>query len=265
MFTECLSEYAKYLDSIKMDMSAQRKIGFYCVKNYNLPLKESIRLATREFFKATEDEIFMLANGTDFACGTHWVTNLFSEEEINAKQNICYEVSMDYLPVKINCVQVSEKEWIGKVDYSTLLTLVEHDCLSNNINKMTQLIGKKDGNDYYYHYLRESIRLIIKSIGDDSFKAPIITANIFSELIKFEYYESENQFVIKELKDKLFVIDGLELILAIQEMSDALKNKIKDMSFPIRLTKYNDQEETDFIKQQIEYNKIELRKKVNGV
>lgn len=242
MFTERVERLKSFLTKT-IDPMSQRKIGVYCYKKFGMPLSTCLKMTMRlDFDSATEDDIYMIADGLDHVLGTCFLSELFTEKEIEAKKNLTYIIKKDILPIKIKAIPLSDREWIGRINVEDLLTLINEKYIYHNAREMANYLGKKWKEVSYDRLEKNTIR-VINLIEGKELIPPMLSFN--SETMEVEY---DGQDLIIRSLDRLFISDGIEYIAAIKKLPEEI---LKGLVFPVRITKFDFATESRYIRQEM--------------
>ena len=166
-------------------------------------------------------------------------------------------------PLVFDAVQVSDDQWISKINVKDLMLFRIKQFISYNANTQRQLrktIRGKGGEVFYSIYVNKgAVKSIRKELEQHKFIPNTLTFNMAQDgETVFEYDEKKKQLIIYKLS-YFDIVDGYHRYLAACEVYD--KNPAFDYTFEMRIINFPEWKARDFIFQ--EDQKTKMRRTVS--
>lgn len=251
----------------KLEEKLERKIANECTDNNAIQthFQDLKRFGLSEFDLG--QYLHMRKNLTDtsdfflFCLTTSYYPALINEyffpKEIEAFENLKIQKEELNGQLKINAVQISDNQWIGRVSVKDLMLWRNAQIINYNENaQRTMKHITRRGQDFYQIYLnKKAIKSIMETMKSGNYIANTLTFNM-NENTYYEYDADTNTLLIDVSEEKLDILDGYHRYIAISK----LYNEDSDLDFnmEIRIVNFTESTAQQFIWQ--EDQKTKMRK-----
>ncbi len=181
----------------------------------------------------------------------------FNEKEIKMYSTSKFIIEKIKFPLRFKAIQITEDQWISKIDFNTLMQFRAAQIINYNENtqrnKQSKLIN---GKEYYINKPNTSaIESIVKLYKDEIYIPTAITLNIpvLEDNADFEYDEEESELVIKSL-NYFDVLDGYHRYLAACKVCD--NERDFNYSMELRIVNFSEEKAQQFIYQEDQKTKM---------
>ena len=202
-----------------------------------------------------EFKLFIIADTIDQVLKTNHVKNGFTDIEINTYSHERLEDHKIKFPIRIDCVQVEDDQWIGKCDVNLLMELSNSQLIHYNENTQRALRRKIRGNNEVYQIAinRTAIDSIKQMLLDGDFVPNTLTLNMPQESTVYSYDSDRKQLVIDSL-DYFDITDGYHRFRAISEIYR--RNEAFNYNMELRITSFSEDKSRRFIFQEDQKTKM---------
>lgn len=254
-------ELEKYLEKeiykIAPNTEVCNKVCEYNRSTYNIPREItsdfiSIRTPLEE---ANDFILFCLLDSIEKVTDSNSVIEkYFVGKEINTYKNSKFKVDKIRFPLKFKMIQVAEDQWIGSIDFKTLMKFRAAQLIHYNENAQRTMQRIVKGDNEYWQISRNisSIEKISDLTLNDAYIPTPYTLNIPQETdFDFYYNEDECELVIKSL-DHFDITDGYHRYLSACRVCDNDKNF--NFTMELRITNFSEDKARQFVHQEEQKN-----------
>ena len=231
------------------------KIREYMLEEYNVPSGMTMDMISRGMLgDKTEFLLYCLIDGIDYATESNHKETFFSAIELDSYAKNKFENDKIKFPIKIQCIQVKEDQWIGATNSRFFMDLRKVQLIKYNAN--AQRVMKKiiRGEDILFKIVPN--KLAIKAISILMEKGLYIPTTITLNIpydSSAEFYYNENEIIVKSIEN-FEISDGYHRYLAMCECSD----RNPDFNYPmeIRIINFTEEKTRQFIFQEDQKTKM---------
>lgn len=184
------------------------------------------------------------------------IDEYFTSQEIKAYSVAKYNVDKIKFPLILKMIQVTDDQWIGKIDTKTLMKFRAAQLINYNVNaqRTMQRIIKGDKEIYKITINQATVNAIYKLYIDDAYIPTPFTLNIPQDINNDFYYdEDKNELVIRSL-DHFDINDGYHRYVAACKAHDLDENF--NYSMELRIVTFSEDKSKQFIYQQDQKTKM---------
>ena len=262
------SEIETYLEKEIIKIVANNfvctKICDYVKDTYDIP-----RTITSDYIsmrlpleQASEFILFCLLDGIEKVTEKSKtdVDKYFTMQEFKTYKNSKYEVNNIKFPLRFKMIQVSEDQWIGKIDTKTLMQLRMAQLINYNVNaqRTMQKIVKGEKEIYKITINKETVSSIRELFVKNVYIPTPFTLNVpIDSDSNFYYDEDKCELVFKSI-DAFDISDGYHRYVTSCAIHDDDKEGTFNYNMELRIVNFSDDKVKQFIFQ--EDQKTKMRK-----
>ena len=264
------ADLEKYLEKQIMKIVTKNdlidKVCVYAEHNYDFPYVKIMDYLTlrNPLMEANEFHLFCILDSiektTKEASDIYKskIPEYFTESEIKNHSNTKLKEKKIKFPLRFKAVQITETQWITKIDFKTLMKFRAVQLINYDENQQRTMQRIVHGDTEYYRIKidKDTVSNIEKSYLDGSYIPTPFTFNIPAESNAVFYYDEErSELIIKEL-EKFDITDGYHRYVAACKACDS--NKLFNFTMELRITNFPDYKARHFIYQ--EDQKVKMTK-----
>lgn len=234
----------------------------YLEKEFKIPLGVSFDYiaGTKDLSEATLNMLYCITKAAQENTGIKLINQFFTQSEIKEFDKYEYhkESVDDIFPIRLKMVEITEDQWIGKINSKELMVLRELQLINYNRNTQRALkkVSDKTGNEnYIISIAQKAVTSILNLFSESRFIPNTITLNIQEddENADFFYDKKKSELVIKNVSC-LDITDGYHRYLALARCSDV----DSDFDYPmeLRVTNFSESKANQFIFQEDQKTKM---------
>ena len=257
-------ELEQYLEKefykITSDTEVCRKICDYCKDTYEIPRAiTSDYLSFREVLtEASEFVLFCLLDSLETVLGQKrsQIQTYFVDKEINVYKASKFKVDKIKFPLKFKMIQISDDQWIGKIDFRMLMKLRAAQLIvyNENTQRTLQKIIRNEKEVYKIDINHSSVESIKKLYESETYIPTPLTLNIPHDTeFDFYYNDETNELVIKSL-DHFDITDGYHRYIGACKACDS--NKYFNYQMELRIVNFSEDKAKQFIYQEDQKTKM---------
>ena len=260
------NEIEKYLEKeiIKIIANNEVCIGIcdYVRDTYEIPRTItsdyiSMRLPLQQ---ASEFILFCLLDGIEKVTQKNKteIDKFFTMQEFKTYKDSKYETSEIKFPLRLKMIQVSEDQWIGKINTKTLMEFRKAQLINYNANaqRTMQRIIKGEKEFYKITINNETVSAIKKLVKRNVYIPTPFTLNIPTESeTEFYYDEDRCELVINSI-DSFDISDGYHRYVTFCSIHDEDKENNFDYNMEFRIINFPDDKVQQFIYQEAQQTKM---------
>lgn len=184
------------------------------------------------------------------------VEEYFSIAEIARYQDAKYMEDEDIFPIKLNMIQISDDQWIGRIEVKEIMRLRDCQMINYNENIQRTLRKTKRGGieGYTINVNKVAVKNIQTAFEDGLYIPNTITLNMPDDVV-YTYDEEKNILKITEL-DHFDIADGYHRYLAMSRAYNA--DEKFNYTMELRITNFSESKAKQFTWQ--EDQKTKMRK-----
>jgi hypothetical protein len=180
----------------------------------------------------------------------------FTNQEIKGYKGSKYKVDKIKFPIRFEAIQVTDDQWVGKIDFSMLMKLRAAQLITYNENaqrSMQKVI--RGGKEVYKITINETaIKSITKMYNEGIYIPTPFTLNIPQEIESDFYYDNEmKELVIKSL-DGFDILDGYHRYVAACRINNA--NPDFNYTMELRIVNFVEDKARQFVYQEAQKTKM---------
>lgn len=247
----------KYCENIALRTELSNKIRDYINEKYKIPTGKIMDMISRSMLQEqTEFVLFCLLDGIDSVYNTNHKAEWYTELEISTYSGTVFEIEKIKFPIILNCIKVSDDQWIGAADSDFLLELRKAQLINYNANaqRVMKRIIKGENVIFKIGINKIAIKAIRTLMKNKMYIPTTITLNIpYASDADFVYDEKEKELIINSIK-AFDISDGYHRYLAMCEESEVNK----DFKYPIelRIVNFTEEKTRQFIFQEDQKTKM---------
>mgnify|MGYP004635799067 CR=1 FL=1 len=206
---------------------------------------------------ATEFELYIMVDSIQvYTLSKDKLPGWFTERELTnfSVTKFSKEEGIEF-PITFNVIQITDDQWIGKIDARTINELRKKSLI--NYNTETQRTMQKvirHGNESYTIMVNKKAVNDIKSdFEDESFISNTITLNISPDDEKADFYYKDHELVVNDIT-AFDITDGYHRYLAIAQ--EVLENPNFNYPMEVRITNFDVSKAQRFIFQEDQKTKM---------
>lgn len=260
------NEIEKYLEKeiIKIIANNEVCIGIcdYVRDTYEIPRTItsdyiSMRLPLQQ---ASEFILFCLLDGIEKVTQKNKteIDKFFTMQEFKTYKDSKYETSEIKFPLRLKMIQVSEDQWIGKINTKTLMEFRKAQLINYNASaqRTMQRIIKGEKEFYKITINNETVSAIKKLVKRNVYIPTPFTLNIPTESeTEFYYDEDRCELVINSI-DSFDISDGYHRYVTFCSIHDEDKENNFDYNMEFRIINFPDDKVQQFIYQEAQQTKM---------
>ena len=239
-----------------------QKCGFiadFAYKTFNIPtgITMDIIAERAEIDTVTEYYLFCLLYSIDRIEYTTIVKEFFTEKEIDVYLKTKYEKETEIeFPLIIECMQVSQDQWIGTTDVDFLMKLRETQRIVYNpeTQRTMKRVIRGDKEFYRISINRKAVEQIANNFKDGSFIPNTITLNIPFESDADFYYDEKRKCIVINSFDHFEMADGYHRYYAMCKVKD--EDPDFNQMMELRITNFPETKSKHFIFQEDQKTKM---------
>lgn len=187
----------------------------------------------------------------------NFVDDYFLPKEIQSYDKLKIQKEEIGGQLKINAVQISDTQWIGKISVKELMLWRNAQIINYNENaQRTMKHITRRGQDFYQIYLnKRAVNSIMEIMKSGNYIANTLTFNM-TENTYYEYDEETHTLEIDISEEKLDILDGYHRYIALSKLYN--ENPDFDFNMEIRIVQFTEPTAQQFIWQ--EDQKTKMRK-----
>lgn len=235
------------------DSKIESAVMMDCFTRFKMPhfrAKTILRLdaSTKEL---KDVEIFWILSSIKEVCKNSKVdlTEYFSDIEIEKYSAMKFDDERKVVfPLRIPMLQITEKQWIGRID-AAVLVMWRNSIMRYNKNIQRRIhVMVRNGITYERLTLNDkAVRSIVKSFQEGKFVPNVITLNIDDGETDFYYDEAAKELVINSI-DHLDLTDGYHRLVALSKVME--DNPYFHYNMELRVTNFSEAMASYFIWQE---------------
>lgn len=256
---------SKIIVKTMLDKKAYQQCSMLCNSKYNIPISTAsdILAFRKEPEEVSEFILFCILDCIQETTGYYTgISEFFSKAEIKKYATSKAEDDGIRFPLRFKMIQISDDQWIGRIDVKQLMKLRKAQMISYNTNTQRVMqrviLGHKTQTEYMKIALNKSaVNAIAKSLKDETYISNTITFNVNADNpdIIFSYNKDTNELVFRKI-ESFDITDGYHRYIAMCQLSDDNPNFNYPME--LRITNFSEDKANSFIFQ--EDQKTKMRK-----
>ena len=240
------------LDELIGYSQKQGELSAKLMKNWDMSLGHASDLVSQRVGLDAETDftIFVLASELEIKGLNKYFSKIETKEFSNAK----YEKKGFKLPLKLDMLQVSSDQWIGRIMISDLMTLRDAQIITYNENTQRTIERVIRGNKEFYRITVDNsvVNKIAMEYEEEQYIPNTLTFNM-PENTSFKYDSDKKQLIISELTN-LDIIDGYHRYLGAAKA--LMKNPELDYPMELRIVFFPEGKARQFIWQEDQKTKM---------
>lgn len=254
---KALEQYLdKQCDRIVTDNEKCKMIYTYANEKYEIPKGIVSDLVTKRMAMSAVSE-FVLFILLDSICNVLkdntdilGVDNFYSMQEWKHYRNSKYETEKIQFPLVFKMVQITDDQWVGKIDVDMLMKLRQAQLINYNVNAQRSLtkIVKGDKETYKITLNSKAVKSISDNYKDGTFIPNTITLNVPLDSDSDFYYDEEKSSLVINSLECFHISDGFHRYIAACQTRDA--NPEFNYSMELRVVNWEDSKAQSFIWQE---------------
>ena len=260
------NEIEKYLEKeiIKIIANNEVCIGIcdYVRDTYEIPRTItsdyiSMRLPLQQ---ASEFILFCLLDGIEKVTQKNKteIDKFFTMQEFKTYKDSKYETTDIKFPLRLKMIQVTDDQWIGKINTKTLMDFRKAQLINYNANaqRTMQRIVKGEKEFYKITINNETVSAIKKLVEKNVYIPTPFTLNIPTDSNADFYYDEDRcEFVIKSI-EAFDISDGYHRYVTFCSIHDDDKENNFDYNMEFRIINFPDDKVQQFIYQEAQQTKM---------
>lgn len=234
-------ELYKYLNNTLLNELSNKafltKVTQLAFQKYNYPPNLSSDYFTLKvpFEKANQQELFILVDTIGTVKENDTVHFFYSDEEIKLFSEDKYHQEKITFPLKYQCIQISEQQWIGKISAKELMRLRDAQLIKYNEKSQRTMkhIVRGDSEIWKISLNKKAVDQIVELMQQGRFIPNTITLNMPQDA-KCEYNQDKQE--LKITTDHFDILDGYHRFIALSKASNL--DPDFDYVMEIRFTQY---------------------------
>ena len=246
----------KQCDRIVVDNNKCKEVYAYANEKYEIPKGIVSDLVTKRMAMSAVSE-FVLFILLDSMCNVLkdntdilGVDHFFSMQEWKHYKNSKYETEKIQFPLVFKMVQITDDQWVGKIDVDMLMKLRQAQLINYNVNAQRSLtkIVKGDKETYKITLNNKAVKSISDNYKDGTFIPNTITLNVPLDSDSDFYYDEEKSSLVINSLECFHISDGFHRYIAACQTRDA--NPEFNYSMELRVVNWEDSKAQSFIWQE---------------
>lgn len=191
------------------------------------------------------------------------IDEFFTMQEFKMYKNSKYEVEKIKFPLRLKMIQVTNDQWIGKIDTKTLMLFRAAQMINYNANAQRTMQRVVKGETEIYKITIESSTVsALKELFIKNIYIPTpFTLNIPQDMESDFYYDEDKcELVINSLK-YFDITDGYHRYVTSCNIHDSIEYKDFNYSMELRIVNFSDDKAKQFIYQE---NQVTKMKKIHS-
>lgn len=260
------SELEKYLEKeiIKFISKTETCLAIldYIKETYEIPRTIisdyiSMRLPLEQ---ATEFILFCLLDGIEKVTQKNKtdIDKFFTMQEFKTYKDSKFETNEIKFPLRFKMIQVSEDQWIGRINTQSLMKLRKAQLINYNANaqRTMQKVIKGEKEFYKITINKETVNALRKLIEKNIYIPTPFTLNIPTESNSDFYYNEDTcELIIKSL-DLFDISDGYHRYVTFCSLHDEDQEGSFDYNMEFRIINFPDDKVQQFIYQEAQQTKM---------
>ena len=259
------NEIEKYLEKKIMKIIADNEVCTgvcdYVRDTYDIPRTItsdyiSMRLSLEQ---ASEFILFCLFDGIEKVTqkSKTEIDSFFTMQEFKTYKNSKYETSDIKFPLRLKMIQVTDDQWIGRINTKTLMEFRKAQLINYNANaqRTMQRIVKCEKEFYKITINNETVSAIKKLVKRNVYIPTPFTLNIPTDSnAEFYYDEDRCELVINSI-ESFDISDGYHRYITFCSIHDDKENNF-DYNMEFRIINFPDDKVQQFIYQEAQQTKM---------
>ena len=259
------NEIEKYLEKKIMKIIADNEVCTgvcdYVRDTYDIPRTItsdyiSMRLSLEQ---ASEFILFCLFDGIEKVTqkSKTEIDSFFTMQEFKTYKNSKYETSDIKFPLRLKMIQVTDDQWIGRINTKTLMEFRKAQLINYNANaqRTMQRIVKGEKEFYKITINNETVSAIKKLVKRNVYIPTPFTLNIPTDSnAEFYYDEDRCELVINSI-ESFDISDGYHRYITFCSIHDDKENNF-DYNMEFRIINFPDDKVQQFIYQEAQQTKM---------
>ena len=259
------NEIEKYLEKKIMKIIANNEVCTgvcdYVRDTYDIPRTItsdyiSMRLSLEQ---ASEFILFCLFDGIEKVTqkSKTEIDSFFTMQEFKTYKNSKYETSDIKFPLRLKMIQVTDDQWIGRINTKTLMEFRKAQLINYNANaqRTMQRIVKGEKEFYKITINNETVSAIKKLVKRNVYIPTPFTLNIPTDSnAEFYYDEDRCELVINSI-ESFDISDGYHRYITFCSIHDDKENNF-DYNMEFRIINFPDDKVQQFIYQEAQQTKM---------
>ena len=260
------NEIEKYLEKKIMKIIADNEVCTgvcdYVRDTYDIPRTItsdyiSMRLSLEQ---ASEFILFCLFDGIEKVTqkSKTEIDSFFTMQEFKTYKNSKYETSDIKFPLRLKMIQVTDDQWIGRINTKTLMEFRKAQLINYNANaqRTMQRIVKGEKEFYKITINNETVSAIKKLVKRNVYIPTPFTLNISTDSnAEFYYDEDRCELVINSI-ESFDISDGYHRYITFCSIHDDDKENNFDYNMEFRIINFPDDKVQQFIYQEAQQTKM---------
>ena len=172
----------------------------------------------------------------------HKLSKYYTESEIKTYSEAKYVEDKLNFPLKFSVIQITEDQWIGRIDVKTLMKMRKAQLIFYNTNSQRTMQKVIRGERTYYKIAvnKKAVKEIEESYRASEYIPNTITLNIPVDHEKTNYfYDSNSHTIVVQSIPYFDIVDGYHRYVAMSHLSDTNPEFNYDME--LRLTAFEEE------------------------
>ena len=247
---QCLIKYV-------CDKQTERDIIKYCYKTYGISFfrTQTILRLDASTVELKDAEIFCVLSAIKEINKKANINlaDYFSDIEIENYSKVSFgQNAAVKFPLVIDCIKVTDNQWIGVIKVSTLLKWRNQFLRYNkDIQRRLQLVMRNNLTYERITMKSKSVNDMVKAFTSGEFIPNTITLNIDDTETNF-YYDDDAKHLVIESVDHMDITDGYHRLVALSKVLET--NPFFDFTMELRITNFTDTIASHFIWQEEQRN-----------
>lgn len=233
----------------------------YVKETYNVPISITSDYITMRvpLTEASEFILFCILDGIEKVTKKKSVIEeYYVPQEIKTYSETKYDIEKIKFPIRFKMIQVTEDQWIGRIDMKTMMKLRDAQLINYNANaqRTMQKIIRGEKEIYKIAIHAPSVNAIHETYENETYIPTPFTLNIpYDSNAEFYYDEDKCELVVKKI-DYFDITDGYHRYLAGCKSYD--KDPKFDYPMELRIQNFTEPKSKQFVFQ--EDQKTKMRK-----
>lgn len=234
-----------------------KKTTEFIIEHHGFQPSEAVDLIQMKtpLYELNEFELYCVAEAVT---GTHRtglrLDEYFTSNEINSFSKSRKDSDKVEFPIKIQCIQVSNDQWIGKISVNFLMKLRKSQLINYNTNaqRAMQRMVRGGVESYKISLNKKAVDQIRESMRNGTYISNTITLNM-PDTTDYFYNQDKCILTINNI-DHFDMADGYHRYIAMSRESD--ENPSFDYTMELRITNFPDTKTKQFIFQEDQKTKM---------
>lgn len=223
---------------------------------HNIPSDISFDILSLKNHASNVDDaiLYSIIEAKDIVNNTNTITQYFKEKEIAEYSSYQYsELKMSF-PIVLNMVEISDDQWIGKINVKQLMELRNANLINYNERTQRAMSRSTINGEVIYRITinKNAVKAITNSYESNEYIPNTITLNM-GLASDYTYDEDKGKLIINSL-DKFDIIDGYHRYISMSNLYNVDNNFNYDME--LRIVAFSENKAKRFIWQEDQKTKM---------